>query len=358
MSKFLLRFLAVLLFCAVASFGAYAWISSDSEPTHPALRSGNLPGLIPVREFYANTDATWGHIPSYDGTLLAWWGVKWGSDRVFVGRTDRIGSDGPEVVTVLDAPADSIFWSAFENKLHVLSEGRLWLVDPGDSSRSEWLDVTPRGLQNWNVFMQARTREGRSLIISNDRDPALVDLYTVRPDGGAKELLAKNEGKTENWIIGIDGIPRVRVDKADNDDRIYMVRSSPNAPWREFARITPFDTLDVSGISADGKTFDALDNRGGNLISLVKFDAKTGVKTVVFSDPNADVEVLSLSPNAASTDLAIVRDGFPRYVGLTEKGETFLRLLDVTKGPVDFNIRGGSPDGRFFSLSVSRDEAP
>ncbi|MEI3853660.1 MULTISPECIES: alpha/beta hydrolase family protein [unclassified Ensifer] len=358
MSKFLLRFFAVLLFGAVASFGAYAWISSDSGPTHPALISSDLPELIPVREFYANIDATWGHIPSYDGTLLAWWGVEWGRERVFVGRTDRIGGDGPEVVTVLDAPADTIFWSAFENKLHVLNEGRLWLVDPSNSARSEWRDVTPRGFQNWDIFTQARAREGRSLIVSNDRDPALVDLYTARPDGGGKELLAKNEGKTENWIIGIDGMPRVRVDKADNDDRIYMVRRSPEAPWQELARTTPSDTLDVSGISADGKTLDALDNRGGDLVSLVKIDVQSGVKTAVFSDPNADVEVLKLSPNSGATDLAIVRDGFPRYVGLTEKGETFLRLLDVSKGPVDFNIRGTTPDGRFVTLSISRDEAP
>ncbi len=48
--------------------------------------------------------------------------------------------------------------------------------------------------------MQPLASEGRNRVISNDRDPSLVDLYTVRPDGGGKELLAENES-TGKWII-------------------------------------------------------------------------------------------------------------------------------------------------------------
>ncbi|CAN7388111.1 alpha/beta fold hydrolase [Pararhizobium sp. LjRoot255] len=352
-------FSSFLLLILLGSGSLFLWISSDSVPRHPALQVDTLPDLISVREFYANTDAIWGHIPSHDGALLAWWGVKWGHDTVFIGRAGRIDGDGPEVIAVLDGPADTIFWSAFENKLHVVSDGRLWLVDPNSPDRDQWLDVTPRGFQNWEVLKQAPTAEGRNVIMSNDRDPSLVDLYSVRPDGGGKELLVRNDGKTQTWIAGRDGAPRIRVDKAENDDRIYMMRGATDGSWREFARTSPFETLIIGDAPDDGQPIEALDNRGGDLLAFVRIDEQTGAKSVAFSDTKADVaQVLHFSSNPAPGDVAIVRDGYPRYVGLTGRGKTFLHLLHADEGPVDFNIQGTSPDGRFVTLSVSRDEAP
>lgn len=337
----------------------YAVASNDSAPSHPALQAAHLPELIPVRDFYADTDAIWGHLPSYDGSLLAWWGVRWGRERVFIGRADQIGSGGPEVIAILDSPADTIFWSDFENKLQVVSEDRLWSVDPSAPDRSQWIDVTPRGFRNWDILRQARTADDLNVVVSNDRDPALADLYTVRPDGGGKELLVRNEGKTQAWYVAADGVPRIRVDKSENDDRVYLIRRPGEALWREFAHTKPGETLIVAGVPAADKPIEVLDNRGNDLISLVDLDERSGTVTSRLSDPRADVDqYVTLAKDGTEADVAVIRDGYPRYIGLTGRGETFLRLLAPDQGPVDFNILGTTPDGHFVTLSVSRNEEP
>ncbi|PYE39926.1 dipeptidyl aminopeptidase/acylaminoacyl peptidase [Rhizobium sp. PP-WC-2G-219] len=337
----------------------YIWVSIDSGARNSALKVDTLPDLISVREFYANTDAKWGYIPSHDGSLLAWWGVQWGRETVFIGRADRIDSTGPEVVSTLDGPAATIFWSAFENKLHVVSEGRLWLVDPNLPGRDLWIDVTPRGFLNWDFLKQARSSDKYNVVMSNDRDPALVDLYSVRPDGGGKELLIRNEGTTQTWIAAADGSPGIRVDKAENGDRSYKIRRSLDAPWREFAHAIPSETLIVSSVPPTGLPVEALSNRDRDLVSLVKIDEQSSVETVTLSDPHTDVDqFLTFSWDAGPADIAIIRDGYPRYVGLSKMGSALLRLLETETDPTDFNILGTSPDGRFVTIAVSKDETP
>jgi hypothetical protein len=43
-----------------------------TAPSHPALQSGSLPELLPVRRFVANVESTGGYLLSPDGQRLLW----------------------------------------------------------------------------------------------------------------------------------------------------------------------------------------------------------------------------------------------------------------------------------------------
>lgn len=357
MTKFLFALAAALAVGVLAMTGVYLWESRDTPPSHPMLKAGGLPPLISVREFFANTDAAWGYAPSFDGSLLAWWGIQWGREHVFIGRVGTVDGEGVQVIAVLDGTPDTFFWSDFENKLHLVSDGRLWLADPAEPARTEWRDVTPRGFDRWEVMSLASSPEGRNIVLSNDRDPALVDLYTVRPDGGGKELLARNEGKTQQWFLDGEGLPSIRVDKDENDGHIYLVRTGTGEPWREFARTSVFETLIILGAPSAGEPVEALDDRGLERLSFVTIDPRTGQRVVKMSDGHVDLNVRRFSPEPAPADLARVFDGYPRYVGLTPKGRSFVKLLGADDLPTDVNTLASSRDGRFLTVAVSKDEA-
>src|SRR6187402_952730 len=85
---------SLLLLTLVSASGLYAHFSRDVPPTHPSLVAATLAPLIPVRDFYADTDAEWDYQPSFDGTMIAWYAVDWASTVI---RVQRMGDTEPFV---------------------------------------------------------------------------------------------------------------------------------------------------------------------------------------------------------------------------------------------------------------------
>jgi len=63
----------LIMLCLVGTvFGTTIYWSWNTPATHPALAAAELPGLIPVRDFYADMRAESSFKPSHNGQYVAW----------------------------------------------------------------------------------------------------------------------------------------------------------------------------------------------------------------------------------------------------------------------------------------------
>jgi hypothetical protein len=208
--KAVLLAIAVLVSCSDV---AYLYLSKNSAPTHASLIKAELSPLIPVSAFYADTDAQWQYRPSFDGQYIANFASSFGKQLVEI--TDRVTG---KLVTKIEADKlDSFHWNSHDNAIMMYADDRLWKVQINQPKRKNWIDVTPRGFDNWRT--QSEPNNGDELVVvgSRDRSPKFMDLYTIRQDGGGKKLLIENEGQTLYWILDKQNIPMMRVDRSEND---------------------------------------------------------------------------------------------------------------------------------------------
>jgi len=342
--------IAVLVACALLGSGVYAYYSRDVAPTNATLAAGGLPKLIPVRDFYANTSSEWAYAPSRDGAMIAWYAVDWTS---IVLRVRRSNESAP-FATISGAEIADFSWHPFENVLLINAEGRLWRVDPAKPGRADWTDVTPRGFRNWRVVSAPATPDDRLVVASNDREAQAVDLFTVRQDGGGKELLARNDGRTTDWWLDRENVPIIRSDRLDDGGTVFLIRDGKDAPWRPFTQAAARDTFSLMGRPEIGKPLYAVSDRGRERSALVTIDPNTGKETVVADHPKVDFRRgFAFSPLANEPDFVTFENGYSDYRPFTKAGETFLKLLLDGDNPVDFNILGTSPDGRFVTVARS-----
>ncbi|WP_261338541.1 alpha/beta hydrolase family protein [Rhizobium leguminosarum] len=239
----------------------------------------------------------------------------------------------------------------------VLTEkDRLWEVDPRRPRIRT--DVTPRGFQTWQVIVEPGHAEDSQSIISYDRNPAVADLYTTGADGRGKRLVEQNNGATESWLLNEAQVPCVRVELAASGIRRYLHRSDADTPWQEMAALEPDDTMVIWRTDRSGNAFEALSNRQRDKIALVSLDPVTGKETVLVEDGNVDVsDVLRFTPTE-SADVAVIRDGYPRYQALSERGTIFTGLVLDRDGHADIQISGSSKDGSLLTVAISYDERP
>ncbi|MBY5746296.1 S9 family peptidase [Rhizobium leguminosarum] len=309
--------------------------------------------MLSSSRFYADTRATWGYEPSFDGALIAWWGSKRGARAVFVGE---FSSGKLNIIATFKGDLFHFGWRQYANLLVLTEKDRLWEVDPRRPRIRT--DVTPRGFQTWQVIVEPGHAEDSQSIISYDRNPAVADLYTTGADGRGKRLVEQNNGATESWLLNEAQVPCVRVELAASGIRRYLHRSDADTPWQEMAALEPDDTMVIWRTGRSGNAFEALSNRQRDKIALVSLDPVTGKETVLVEDGNVDVsDVLRFTPTEPA-DVAVIRDGYPRYQALSERGTIFTGLVLDRDGHADIQISGSSKDGSLLTVAISYDERP
>lgn len=348
---FILKTIGFILLLGVLGIGGwYFWASADSAPTQQALAKGkaNLPSLIPVRDLYANMDADWNYKPSFDGSLLAWYSVSWG--RVVV----KIGKPGETAIATLPANIGYFVWSAYENALDVVQDGRLWRIDPENPDKSNWTDITPRGFQSWDIASFPQNADDRFVIVSRDRIAEASDLYTVRADGSDKQLLVRNEGNTLGWVLDDNHKPVIRINNGKNDVHSHQLFDQGAGQWHEFASVQSNDTLIILHAPKPGGPIEAISNRGRDKLALVDIDSKTGDEIVTREEKGFDIrDVLHFDDATRTGEAILYYDGYPKLDPLTERGKRFVALLDEKDGPASFEIMGMSGHGRFVTVAKS-----
>ena len=188
MKKFLRAAFLLLAVLAVAGGAGYAWLSRPSPATHPTLAAADLPPLIGVADFFMDRSAIWDFAVSHDGRFISYRATEGITPGL---RIERL--QGRQKIAFL-TDIDHHFWQPGSAHLNLITEGRLWRLDPDAPERAAWADITPRGFQGWNIVRLPVSASDRQLVVSADRNPAFVDLYTTNADGGDKQILVRNDG--------------------------------------------------------------------------------------------------------------------------------------------------------------------
>jgi len=276
-------------------------------PTSPALQSGELPPLLPVRTFVANTDYNGQYRISPDGKKLAWKAVSGVREALFVKNLDS------GAVTVI--PHKGGFqWAQDSRHLFFGKDQKgnenyhVMMLDvelPDRPAR----DLTPYDHVRAGVNRVIQTDPAHVLIVHNRRDPKVFDLVKVELASGKEEVVAINPGDITRWLTDRDGTLLGRLRKtADGHalERLDAGQWRPVDHWGRFDNVVPLE------ISPNRKTLWMLSNRGRDRTALVRFDLRTGRETLVYQHPVSDVVTVWFSEHTRAPLLAHTEPDYPR----------------------------------------------
>lgn len=322
------------------------------NPTHPSLTQASLPELIPVREFVA--DRKWNGLYqiSPDGKKLAWIGVD-GTRPSVMAKT--IGRDDVKAFPILPR---NFMWSGDSTRLLMLAD------NGGDENMhiyagtvgSEDLTLTDLTPFDRTVAEIVRVVDDspRIVAIENRRDKKVFDLFTVDVTTGKHTALATNPGNVAVWGVDRRGTLLARVVQDGERSILQTRQSDAEGSWKSTAEWTIFDVVRPLDFTEDGKAAWVLSNRGRDKVALVKADLSDGKETVVYADPDVDVESARLSRKTRLPLVAYSDPDYPRQAIFDATLRDRLAALADNK-PARIEIESIDDADRNMTLSVATD---
>lgn len=314
---------AALLAVAVA---ALLFIFRPIPATHQALQS-ELPKLIALRHFYANTEAKWRYRLSPDGKYIAWLESKGFRPALWV--------------RPLDGEATDIFHTSDEVRWYNWSaDGRYLLYQ---ANRDGWEndvivsidvirpDAEPRSydfgtdVKSWIHSVPAEAG-AEILIANNQRDARKFDLYRLNLDTGETTALDLISELGVGWNVDRHGEVYARTVHKTPDDWRTELRE-PSGSWTQIAQGGMEDWFHVLGQpDASGKII-AFSTLGRDKSALVKFDAQTRNEEVLFEDATVDMGWVEQHPLTGAPLSAVSYPGLQRRVFFDAGYEAILNAV-------------------------------
>lgn len=241
-----------IVLMAVLVAGTVAWIYRPMSATHTALIEADLPPLIPLREFYASTDAKWRYQLSPDGKNLSWLESKWFKPALWVkpleGQTRAVFHTNDEVRWYR--------WSADSRYLIYLADRDGWENDVLVSIDTHTPDADPRSydfggdVKSFLVHVPDGAKDS-VVIAHNGRDRERFDLYHLNLTTGKTNSLGQSQQRGIFWHLSRDGDVYARTRHYDKDKWTFeldlgglwkpLVRGQFGdafTPWEPGARMT------------------------------------------------------------------------------------------------------------------------
>ena len=351
------------------------WLAGcGTPPRHPALQEAQqkaqLPPLIPVRDFVANTEGSGNYRISPDGRRLAWLGTSGLWPAVWV---KTLGRDDARALRVR---AGSLAWSG---------DGRRLLLsrDPDGSENTRWFAVTVDQAEGFgapvSLFPEADTRASlqrtirgtaRVVLQANLRDKKVFEPFLVDLDSGRRTRMAANPGTVTGWLVDRAGTLRGRVQSDDGGAWLQL----PGAPgqdegWHTTVRWGREESLYVVEIDPQGSMAWALSARGRDKSALVRLDLATGQETVVESNPEVDISRVLVSRNSGRPLMVHAEPGYPvqkyldaalqaRLEPLGEGRPAAIHVNSLDDAEQAMTVSVGTDRGTRFYLVSGPDAAP
>ncbi|HGY08596.1 MAG TPA: hypothetical protein ENK37_00860, partial [Oceanithermus profundus] len=146
------------------------------------------------------------------------------------------------------------------------------------------------------------------LVLLNDRDPSLHDVWRINARSGARRRVVENPG-----FIRFEADEKLRVRGAlkASDDGGGELFVREGEAWRSLMKWGLDDSLGTGPLALRGSTLYMLSSIGRNTSALVAVDPQTGSQEVLAADPDYDLDDSSLlfHPRAERPEaIGVMRD--------------------------------------------------
>jgi dipeptidyl aminopeptidase/acylaminoacyl peptidase len=278
-------------------------------PGNAVLKSAQLPQLLPVRNFVANTDYNGLYRISPDGKKLAWQAVSGLRESLFVKSLES------EEVTIIPIKGEYL-WAQDSRHLMFYRDNRgdenyhILLVDTANP-RAEPVDITPYDGSRAYVQQIIETDPQHVLVAHNRRDAHVFDLVKINLDTGQESPVSTNPGKVTRWLTDRDGTLWGRILQAGEAYHLEFLNADTHA-WRSIYQWDRFDAVSPLALTANKQEVWMVSNRGRDFRALVKLNLATGVETVVYQHPVVDVSELLFSQRTQEPVMVYVQPDYPQ----------------------------------------------
>ena len=248
--------------------------------------------LIPRTSLFGNPVKSAGKI-SPDGKSFAFIAPRDGVMNLWVAPIGDVAAAKP-LTAETKRPIRQYFWSPDSKQL-------LFINDAGGDENFllYGVDINTAAVRSLTPFQKTRVRliqvspdvPDRILVGINNRDAKWHDGYSLDLASGKLTPVLMNTGDYANFIADQKLVIRA-ASKARDDGGADYYRVAGNE-----VEATPFEsvglddslTTDPIGYTSDGKTLYWIDSRNRETAALIAQDVATGARTVIASDPRADI---------------------------------------------------------------------
>jgi hypothetical protein len=312
-----------------------------TAPKHPALQQAGLPDLIPVRKFFLSGKTNYDYKISPDGKKLAWFAPKKFRRTIFF-RT--IGEDDTKAIDTHSRR--SIYnhhWLQDSRRLLYMQdqEGNenhhIYLVDTLHPDQKP-VDLTPFSHTRAGIHQIFRSDPDHILIVHNQRDKTVFDLYRVNLSTYQQTLLAQNPGDVASWITDQGGDLRARVRKIQTDNLALELLHPQHQTWKALITWDFNDSVRILGFTPDDRGMWLLSNRGRDRVNLVRLDLNSGKEVIIYADQQVDVAGVVLSDLTKEPIWAFSCPDYPKIHFFDSKLEAEFQDLQQKK-PIGLSIK-------------------
>lgn len=341
LKKLIVVFSAV---CSLAVAGAL-FATKDTGPTHPELRTANLPPLIPTRAFYADPRSESGYVASGDAKYVSFEKASLTGRKIIVKDLETNSK-----ITEFPIGLSHIRWHPTKPLLRFIYQGHDWEADPFNSKQENWKRTSPIHLSGGWVKNRIATDEQMNILTwGKSQTRSDGHMWVVSQDGLKAEKVAEGNGLTNYWVFD-DHEPLLRMDSLDPaTTRVFRKKDDE---WLKFIDIDLGDDFSPFYIQSDGGLI-ARSARGRDKAALVRFDTTTGGETVLLENPTADIGwPTNLTLSGEPDFIRLGMDTLDR-VALTERGQVFLDILGQFPQPISLGDTTPTASGRYVTQALS-----
>ena len=300
----------------------------------PALAQGGPP-LIPREKFFGNPTQVAGRI-SPDGRWLSWIAPRDGVLNIYVAP-----ASDPNAARALtnerERPIRQYFWAPDSKQI-------LYINDKGGDENFllYGVDVASGAERALTPFEKTRVRmvgvsnqvKDRILVAVNNRDPKWHDVHSLDLATGTLTPVLLNTGGYADFIEDESlALRMVSKPRPDGGADYYRVADGEvEAEPFETVTLEDVQTTQPIGFSVDGRTLYWIDSRGRDTAGIFAQDVATGQKTLVASDPRADIGGAMANPQTGKLEAYAVNYLKNDWVALDPKVKDDLAFLKARLG--------------------------